>query len=138
VTDILALGDAVPAIKAVLTAFWGAAARIADELPADWTPQNNPLPVIAVNDDGGPVTWPLWARTVIRITVHADGKQTAKQVRAKTLGALMGATIPGVYLPAGSPNNGGIGYTEARDSNTGADMASFTVAATVCTQTVTA
>lgn len=135
-TSIRALGDAVPAIKAVLAAFWATNARVADEVPASWVAQTS-IPLIAVTDDGGPVTWPLWARTTIRVTCYADGKQTAKSVRDKSLGALMAATIPGVYLPADSPNNGGIGYTEARDPKTGADVASFAVTATVCTQTVT-
>jgi hypothetical protein len=135
-TDLRILGDVVPAVKAVFTSFWGAAARVADELPGDWVLQTDP-PVIAVTDDGGPVTWPLWARTTIRVTVYAYGKQSAKQTRAKSVGALLAATIPGVYLPAGAPANAGIGYTEARDEQTGADIASFTVTATVCTETVT-
>lgn len=136
-TDVLVLGDAIPAIKAVLSTFWGAAARVADEVPANWVAQTS-VPLITVNDDGGPVTWPLWARTTIRITSYANGKQTAKQVRAKSLGALMAAPPTGIYLPTGAPANGGIGYTEARDEKTGADVASFTVTATVPTQTVTA
>lgn len=135
--SVLALGDAVPNIKAVLAAFWTTQARVTDELPSDWVPQTNP-PVIAVNDDGGPVTWPIWARTTIRITVYANGKQTAKHFRDVSLGALMADPPPGIYLPTGAPMNGGIGYTEARDPKTGADIASLTVIATVPTQTVTA
>lgn len=135
-SDLRVLGDMVPAVKAVLETFWGAGARVADELPADWVLQTD-APVITVNDDGGPVMWPLWARPTLRVTVYAYGKQTAKQFRAKTLGELLAATIPGVYLPAGAPANAGIGYTEARDETTGADVASFTVTATVCTETVT-
>lgn len=134
--SVLALGDAVPAIKAVLADWFGDNARVTDELPADWVPQTNP-PVIAVNDDGGPVTWPIWARTTIRITVYANGKQTAKQYRAAALGALMASPPPGIYLPKNAPANAGIGYTDARDKSTGADVASLTVTATVPTQTVT-
>lgn len=134
--DVRALGDAVPAIKDVLIAFWGDAARVADELPADWVPQTNP-PCIAVNDDGGPVTWPLWARPTIRITCYANGKQTAKQFRAASMGALMANPPAGIYVPNNAPGNAGIGYTDARDKQTGADVASFTVTATVPTAIIT-
>jgi hypothetical protein len=36
VTTVLALGDAVPAVKAVLAAFFGAAVDVRDELDAGW------------------------------------------------------------------------------------------------------
>lgn len=136
-TTVLALGDAVPAVKAVLAAFFGAAVDVRDELAVGWNVQAEPTPAIVVDDDGGPVTWPIYAHTTLRVTTYAAGKQTARHLRRCAMGALMSNPPPGMYLPTQSPAAGGIGYTEARDPTTGADVASFTVAATVRTETVT-
>lgn len=137
-STVLALGDAVPAIKAVLAAFFGAAADVRDEIAADWNVLTATVPVIVVDDDGGPVTWPIYSKPIIRVTAYANGKQTARQLRGKAVGVLMSNAPAGIYLPTQSPGAPGIGYTEARDPVTGADVASFTVTATVPTQTVTA
>lgn len=136
-STVRALGDAVPAIKAVLAAFFGAAADVRDELDADWNMLTATQPVIVVDDDGGPVTWPIYSKPIIRVTAYANGKQTARLLRGKAMGALMANPPAGIYLPTQSPAAPGIGYTEARDPATGADVASFTVTATVPTATVT-
>lgn len=138
VVSVRVPGDAVPAIKAVLAGFFGAAADIRDELDATWNVLvPGTKPVIVVDDDGGPVTWPIWSRPIIRVVCYANGKQTARLLRRKAMGALMSNPPAGIYLPTHSPGAAGIGYTEARDPATGADVASFTVTATVKTETVT-
>lgn len=124
-------GDAIPAFKAVVAAHWGAAADVLDELPAEFDPATS-TPVITVSDDGGPTTWPLWSKVVVRFTVYANGLQTAKLMRRRTTGAVLAAVPSGVHVA-----KDGLGYTEARDPDTGADMASFTVTATVRTEVIT-
>lgn len=131
-TTVLALGDAVPAIKAAVTAIFGATVDIRDELAADWNVLTATKPVIVVDDDGGPVTWPIYSKPIIRITAYANGKQTARHLRRCAMGALMSTPPAGMY-----PAHSGIGYTEARDPATGADVASFTVTTTVPIATVT-
>lgn len=136
-TTVRALGDAVPAIKAVLAALFGPTVDVRDELDAGWNVLTSTIPVIVVDDDGGPVTWPIYAHTTLRVTVYANGKQTARHLRRAAMGALMASRPPAMYLPTQAPTAGGIGYTEARDPATGADVASFTVAATVQTEVIT-
>src|SRR5690348_7580970 len=131
-TDIRALGNAIPLIKARLADTWGAAARIAEEIPAHWSVLNGG-PLVVVSDDGGPVTWPVYAKPIIRVSCYANGKQTARHIRDVSMGALLNTPIPGV----GNLHSTGIGYTDARDPDTGADVASFTVTSTVMTQIVT-
>lgn len=125
------MGDAVPPIKAFLAAFHGASVRIADEVPDDWTVDVD-APLILVADDGGPTMWPVWSKPLARCTVYANGKQTAKDLRRISMGALLAGPVPGVYI-----GHSGIGYTDGRDPDTGADMASFTVTATVRTEVIT-
>lgn len=130
-------GDPIPAIKAVLSGFFAPdIAEVRDELAADWNVITSPTPVIVVDDDGGPITWPIYSRPIIRVTCYANGKQTAREMRRKAIGALMSNPPAGIYLPTGSPAHAGIGYTEARDQTTGADVASFTVTATVPTEVI--
>lgn len=131
--DVRVVGDPVPPIKAFLAAFHGASVRIADEVPDDWSVDTD-APLIVVADDGGPTMWPVWSELLVRCTVYADGKQTAKQLRRVSMGALLGA---GGVIPGGHIHRSGIGYTHARDPDTGADMASFTVTATVRTEVIT-
>lgn len=131
-TAVRVLGDAIPKIKARLQDMFDVTATIAGELPAGWQAITAPVPVIVVDDDGGPVTWPIYGRPIVRVTVYANGKQTAKHFRAIALGAIMGTPILGLAL-----HTTGIGYTEARDPETGADLASFTVTATVPTEVIT-
>lgn len=130
-TDVRVPGDAVPPIKAVLAAHFGERMIAADELPDDFDPAAS-VPVIVVSDDGGPTTWPIWTEPLIRCTVYANGKQTARLLRREAMGVLLGAVPFGMHI-----RKTGIGYTEARDPDTGADMASFTVNATVPTEVMT-
>lgn len=130
--DVRVMGDAVPPIKARLAAFWGASVRIADEVPDDWSVDVD-VPLIVVADDGGPTDWPVMSHPLVRCTVYANGKQTAKHYRRVSMGALLGSPVPGVA----HIRRTGIGYTDARDPDTGADMASFTVPATVRTEVIT-
>lgn len=131
-TAVRVLGDAIPKVKDRLGDTFGATADVADEIPAGWQALTATVPLAVVDDDGGPVTWPVYGRPIVRVTIYANGKQTAKQIRGIALGAIMGAPIPGIAL-----HSTGIGYTEARDNETGADLASFTVTATVPTEVIT-
>lgn len=135
--DIRVPGDAVPPFKTLLAAHYGAAARIADEVPDPtgpdpWSVEDSP-PLITVADDTGPTLWPVWSEPLIRITVHANGKQTAKLLRRRTMGVVLEkGAMPGLYIAWN-----GIGYVDGRDPDTGADLASFTVTATVRTEVIT-
>lgn len=130
--DVRVVGDPVPPIQARLKAFHGASVRIADEVPDDWSVDTD-VPLIVVADDGGPIDWPVLSQPLVRATVYANGKQTAKQLRRISMGVLLDAPVPGVA----HIRRTGIGYTDGRDPDTGADMASFTVTATVRTEVIT-
>lgn len=130
--SVRVVGDPVPSVQAFLAGWHGASVRIADEVPDDWSVDTD-TPLIVVADDGGPIDWPVKSSPLVRCTVYANGKQTAKQLRRVSMGALLSAPIPGVA----HIRRTGIGYTDARDPDTGADMASFTVTATVITEVIT-
>lgn len=107
--------------------------RVADEVPGDWTVDtDNPLVVVA--DDAGPIVWPIWSVPRMRVTVYAYGKPLAKAIRQRLMGVLLERPVPAGLAHIA---HDGIGYTDARDTETGADMASFTVEATVRTQVIT-
>ncbi len=113
------------------TALFGGVVWVAAEEPSTdpaWQLLSDP-PLITVHDDGGPTQWPVLRRSTIRVTAHARGLPTAKRVAARA-DALLHTTIP-AGLAAVSRN--GAGFVTARDSDTGADLASFTVTATVAT-----
>lgn len=129
--EIRVPGDAVPPIKAVYESFFGEAVIVADEVPAGWDVATAP-PVIVVSDDSGPTLWPVWTEPLIRSTVYANGKQTARLLRRTATGALLAHVPSGMHIA-----KTGIGYTEGRDPDTGADLASFTVTATVRTEVIT-
>ncbi|WP_431231528.1 hypothetical protein ACQ856_18370 [Mycolicibacterium psychrotolerans] len=131
--DVRVVGDPVPPVQAFLEALHGASVRIVDEVPDDWVVDTD-APLIVVADDGGPITWPVLSDPLVRCTVYANGKQTAKQLRRVSMGALLGARD---VIPGGHIRKSGVGYTDARDQDTGADMASFTVTATVRTEVIT-
>lgn len=113
------------------TALFGGAVWVAaEEPPTDpaWQLLSDP-PLITVHDDGGPTQWPVARRPTIRVTARARGLPTAKRVAARAEGHLHSS------LPAGlaAISRIGAGFVTARDSDTGADMASFTVTAVVAT-----
>ena len=124
-------GDGVPPIKAAYETFFGDAVLVVDEVPKDWDVATD-APLIVVTDDGGPTIWPVWSRVLIRSTVYADGKQTARKLRRTATGVLL------AHVPFGMAiDKTGLGYTDGRDEDTGADMASFAVNATVRTEVIT-
>lgn len=129
--DVLVPGDAVPPIKAVYATFFGPSVTVGDEVPKEWDVATDP-PLIIVSDDTGPTLWPVWSEPLIRSTIYANGKQTAKDLRRTATGVLMANVPNGMHIA-----KTGIGYTEARDPDTGADLASFTVRATVRTEVIT-
>jgi hypothetical protein len=134
--DVRVPGDAVPPVKAKLAAHFGATMRIADEFPdpqgqEPWT-VDSPTPLLVVSDDSGPTMWPVWSEPLIRGTVYAKGLQTAKLLRRRAIGALFDGPVGDLYI-----DRNRIGYVDARDPNSGADMASFTVTATVRTEIIT-
>lgn len=130
-TDVRVPGDASPAVKAALAAFFGAAVRVVDEVPTGWDAAVD-APLMVVSDDGGPTIWPIWSEPLIRTTVYANGRQTAKDLRRTATGALFANVPAGMHI-----QRTGIGYTDARDPDTGADLASFTIGATVRTEVIT-
>lgn len=129
--DVRVPGDAVPPIKAVYETFFGPSAIVADEVPAGWDVAADP-PLLIVSDDSGPTLWPVWTEPLIRTTVYADGLQSARILRRKATGVLMANVPSGMHIA-----KTGIGYTNGRDPDTGADLASFTVTATVRTEVIT-
>ena len=124
-------GDGVPPIKAVYEQYFGPEVLVVDEVPDEWDVLTD-LPLIMVSDDGGPSTWPVWAQVVIRSTIYANGKQTAKSLRRTATGVLLANVPNGMAI-----RKTGLGYTDGRDPDTGADLASFTVNATVRTEVIT-
>jgi hypothetical protein len=141
VPDVRIQGDPIPAVKARFADFYGIdldaadpgdAFRIVDEVPGDWVVETD-RPLLVVDDDGGGVDWPVMSKPIVRVTVWANGKQTAKLLRRIVMGVLLAQPVPGIA----HIRKTGIGYTDARDDETGADLASFTVNATVRTEVVT-
>lgn len=93
------------------------------ELPADWSLGSDP--VLMVADDGGPLDdWPVATAPSIRVTSWTSGRDTTYAYAA--MARLLTARVPGVaaVLP-------GTAFLEARDSRTGGDLTSFTVATKV-------
>lgn len=96
------------------------------ELPADWALGSNPVLLVAA--DGSPMDmWPVATMPTIRVTSWTSGREL-KYAHA-ALGRLLSTRITG--LAAVLP---GTGILEARDSRTGADLASFTVLTRARTQ----
>lgn len=120
-------GSPAPLVKAALVAFLTTTARVVRDVPDKWTPAAGP--VVLVADDGGPLSWPVMSRNIVRVTVFAEGKDAARTIALRCVGYLHDNT------PAGITHifRDGTSILEARDPQTGADMASFTVTATVRT-----
>ena len=133
-------GDPTPMVTAALRTFFALASNTdlfggvvwvaAEELPTDppWDLLTDP-PLVTVHDDGGPTRWPVLRRPTIRVTARARGLPTAKRVAARADGYLHDNVPAG--LAAISRN--GAGFVTARDTDTGADLASFTTTAVVAT-----
>ncbi|ORA24891.1 hypothetical protein [Mycobacterium aquaticum] len=130
--------DPVPAVMASLREFFilpstvaelGGQCRVEDAedgIPDDWSLRTDP-PLVTVSDDGGPVQYPIKRDPTIRILVRARGSRLAKRVAALADGYLRS------HLPDGMATirRGGAAFVSARDSDTGADLASFTLPAVV-------
>ncbi len=126
--------DPVPATIASLRTFYmlpstitdlGGACRVEDAedgIPTDWSLRTDP-PLVTVSDDGGPVQYPIKRDPTIRILVRARGSRQAKKVAALADGYLRS------HLPDGMATirRGGAAFVATRDSDTGADLASFTL-----------
>ncbi|OHU48108.1 hypothetical protein [Mycobacteroides chelonae] len=100
-----------------------------EEVPLDWRVRTGP-PLVTVYDDGGPEHWPIKRDPTIRITVRARGADLADRVARRVHGYLHENRPPGI---AHIFRTGGSVFVTVRDTDTGADMASFTVAAAVLT-----
>lgn len=93
-----------------------------DGVPEDWSLRTDP-PLVTVSDDGGPVQYPIKRDPTIRILVRARGSRRAKRVAALADGYLRSRLPDGMA----TIRNGGSAFVSARDSDTGADLASFTL-----------
>lgn len=132
--------DPTPMVTAALRTFFalesntdlfGGAVWVAAEEPPTspaWELLTDP-PLLTVHDDGGATRWPVLRRPTIRVTAHAHGLPTAKRVAARADGYLHDNTPAGLA----AIHRNGAGFVTGRDTDTGADLASFTVTATVAT-----
>lgn len=122
-------GDPKPAVKDALATYFGADARVATEVPSDWLLLSG-VPLVTVHDDGGPFNWPIMSKHIIRVTVRGNGNPLVRQLARRAAGELH------TNVPAGLEDihkTKGTAIIEARDPDTGADLASFTVTATIRT-----
>lgn len=122
-------GDPKPIIREALRAFYGDGFRVAADVPKDWTLSSN-IPLITVHDDGGPLNWPILSRNMIRVVVRGQGNPLVRQIAGRGAGYLHD------NVPAGLEDihrTGGTALQEGFDTDTGADMASFVVTATIRT-----
>lgn len=126
-------GDPKPPVKAALIGFFdGQGYRVATGgVPKDWTLSGG-VPLVTVHDDGGPLDWPILSRHIVRITVRADGNPLARDIAKRAAGYLHDNTPAGIEK---IHRTRGTAIIEGFDTDTGADLASFTVAATVRTTT---
>ena len=118
--------DIIPAIKTWLDA------RINDadvrlNVPEKWTISSNPVLVIA--DDGGPVKWPIKSQHTIRLTAYGSGRTQVRAIVSIAAGLLGEGRPSGVA----SINSDMGGILDARDSATGAFLASVLVTAQAST-----
>jgi hypothetical protein len=130
--------DPVPAMIAALRSFYklpstvaelGGACRVEDAedgVPDDWSLRTDP-PLVTVSDDGGPVQYPIKRDPTIRILVRARGSRLAKRTAALGDGYLRSHLSEGLA----TIRRGGSAFVATRDSDTGADLAAFTLPAVV-------
>ncbi|MET9286501.1 hypothetical protein [Nocardia beijingensis] len=110
------LAATVPALVAAPSPTFGLV------LPANWSPSSPPA--LVVFDDGGAPKWPVITRPLLRITVWANGRDRARDIASAALSVLMSQGVPGVATLT-EPS----GLLEARDTNTNAQLVSFTLRA---------
>lgn len=124
-TDALRPFFALPSNVAL---FGGEVIVAAEDVPAGWKLLTDP-PLVTVHDDSGPDDWPVSRRATIRVTAWARGGPLAKRVAARAHGHLHDNFPAGVA----SVSRKGAAFVVARDSDTGADLVSFTVTAVIPT-----
>jgi hypothetical protein len=127
---VIVPGDPAPLVKAALITYLAGDARVVRDVPNTFDFRGTP--VVLVADDGGPLQWPVMSKNTVRVTVFANGLPAARALAGRCAGFLHENTPAGI---AHIFRNGST-LVEARDPKTGADMASFTVVATVRTNTV--
>lgn len=102
-----------------------AGATIGVGVPANWVPLS-PLRV-EVSWDGTPeMTYPIVERATVRIVVHASSTTAAKQYASLVMGLLLAGGWPDSFSV-----NPLTGVLPARDPETHAELASFTVRVSV-------
>lgn len=96
-------------------------------LDGQWAPKTS-RPALVVFDDGGPLRWPVETKTTLRVTIWSDDLILGREAAAFAMGLCLTHRIPGLakVLP-------GLSVTDARDTNNGGIMASYTVRARVRT-----
>lgn len=130
--------DPTPMFTAALRAFFAQPANLelfgaevivaAEDVPLGWNLLTDP-PLLVVHDDGGPTFGQVKRDVTVRVTAYARGVPLAKRVAARADGHIHEQRPAG--LAALSRN--GSGFVIARDPETGADLASFTVTTAVAT-----
>lgn len=92
-------------------------ADVRADLPDGWSLDDQPVLVIA--DDGGPMDWPIMSRHTIRITGWGVDRVLVRRMVALAVGQVHGAQLSGFVV---SKSSGAV--LEARDTETGARLAS--------------
>ena len=92
-------------------------------VPDTWTPADGALLIVA--DDGGPTLWPIKSQHTIRLTAWADGRTLARGIVSYAAGLLGDGRPTGVANIARDMST----VLDARDSNTGAILASVLITA---------
>lgn len=120
-------GDALKPVKAFLIAEFAAAGAPFDTVRValnqdGWEPGAADGPQLVLFDDGGPLEWPIDSRVTVRVTVWSTGRDLSRTIAHRAIGLLLCKRIPGVaqVLP-------GMSIMDARDSQTLAELATFTV-----------
>lgn len=107
-------------LKSNLPELTGKQLTVALNLPSEWTTSS--LPHVGVFDDGGPVQWPIVTSPLLRLTVWSNSRTISREIAATAQGVVMVRTIPGIANII-DPSS----ILEAKDSQNGGLMASFTV-----------
>lgn len=102
--------------------------QVASSVPKDWSVDSGVV-LIVVADDGGPVDWPVKSSHTVRLVVRAKGEPLADPIASVCAGHILDTLPEGLAYMSKRAT-----FTKARDTKTGADMASFTVTATVRTR----
>lgn len=92
-------------------------------VPERWTPAAGALLIVA--DDGGPTVWPIKSRHTIRLTAWTNGRTAARRI-ANLAAGLLGKGRPSGVISVDSDMGT---VLDARDSNTGAILASVLITA---------